>query len=245
MARDDDALLVLGGFGDPLLHPQFADVLAAIRVQTGPQSAAGLCVRTAGVHLTEERIDTLITHRVDVIQITLDAWSPELYARLQAPTEPAGAQLTTVLENIDQLLARRADARSALPLLVPDFTKSTLNLDEMEAFYDGWLRRNGAVSVTGYSNRAGQCDDRSVIRMAPPNRFPCRRLASRCLVLADGSVTHCDQDFRGIATIGHLDQADLRTLWRGESMARLRAAHQAADFGASPLCQRCSEWHRP
>ncbi|UCE61632.1 MAG: NTP transferase domain-containing protein, partial [Phycisphaerales bacterium] len=52
LARFDDALLVLGGFGDPLRHPQFAPVLDVIR-STPPNEKMiyGLAVRTSGVDL--------------------------------------------------------------------------------------------------------------------------------------------------------------------------------------------------
>jgi len=248
MSEDDDALIVLGGFGDPLRHPQFADVLAAIRRAAGGaprRCPLGICVRTTGVDLTDEVIEQLIEHRVDVLHVSLDAWTPELYGRLQSPSDPSRASLESVRARLDRLSQQRQQRQTVAPLIVPDFTKSRDNMHEMDAFYDGWVRHHGAVSITGACHYAGQCDDRSVIRMTPPMRGSCRRLNHRCMVLADGTVTACDQDFRGAHPIGHLAESSLAEVWRGETMQRLRRAHTEGKFDEHPLCAACDEWHRP
>lgn len=244
VAQDDDALIVLGGFGDPLLHPEFDAILERIRACLVMPSGVGVCVKTTGVSLTEDHSDALIGQRVDILQVMLDAWSPELYARVQSPNAPHRADLPAVLANLDRLAAMRADRQSALPIVVPDLTKSRDNVDEMEAFYDGWIGRLGAVTITGYADRANQVDDRRVINMAPPTRRPCRRLKSRCLILADGRVTLCDQDFRGLAVVGDLERRDLAAIWMGEEYLRLRAAHENGTTDALTLCAPCTEWHR-
>jgi len=248
LREDDDALVVLGGFGDPLRHPQFADVLATIRrVAAGAPRPCplGVCVRTTGVDLTDDVIDQLIEHRVDVLQVSLDAWSPELYGTLQSPSDPTKADLETVRAKLDRLTERRQERRTVCPLLVPDFVKARENIHEMDAFYDGWVRRNGAVSITGLAHYAGQCDDRSVIRMTPPTRCACRRLNQRCVVLADGSVTACDQDFRGAYAIGDLADSSLDQVWQGAAAQQLRREHGQGAFDHVPLCAACDEWHRP
>ncbi len=248
LCEDDDALIVLGGFGDPLRHPQFGDLLACIRRtvnETGKASAIGVCMRTTGVDLSDDTIDQLIEHGVDVLQVAIDAWTPELFSRLHAPGEPARANLEGVCSKLDRLAKRREARQSVRPILVPDFVKAQENLHEMDAFHDGWIRRNGAVSITGYNHYAGQCEDRSVMRMAPPTRTPCRRILSRTIVLSDGSVTMCDQDFTGSHAVGHLDENSLTELWQGQAMQNLRRDHQHGVFDAAPLCIRCDEWHRP
>ena len=248
LCHDDDALILLGGFGDPLRHPQLAEVLACIHrtaAEAGAGTSLGLCVRTAGVDLTDATIDLLIEHGVDVLQVSLDAWSPELFGRLHAPDDPERADLGGVCAKLDRLAARREALRSVRPILVPDFIKAKDNLDEMDAFHDGWIRRHGAVSITGFCHHAMQCEDRSVMRMAPPLRTACRRMNTRCVVLADGSVTMCDQDFTGRHAIGRIGAATLEQLWAGPGMEALRDDHRRGAFDAVPLCRQCDEWHRP
>jgi spiro-SPASM protein len=245
----DDALIVLGGFGDPLLHPRFVEILECIRVAAAPRGNGhalyGIAVRTSGVDLTDEHIDALITHEVDVLNVLLDAWTPALYSRVQSPGRPDEADLEVVVERLNRLAEVSRQRKSARPIVVPEMTKARENVDELDDFYDGWLRRVGAVVISGYSRYGGQCEDRIVFNMAPSSRVGCRRISSRCLVLADGRVAVCDQDFNGRHTVGQIGEQSLSELWRGAAFERVRDAHRQGRFDPTPLCAVCDEWHRP
>jgi len=248
IARFDDSLVVLGGFGDPLRHPWFPDIIAQFRPPGGPARAYGLCVRTAAVDLDEAAMDILIRHEVDVLNVIIDAWSPEMYQRMNDLASVHGAShanLEALMAKLDQLEALRRDRGSAVPILVPEFTKSTENLTEMDAFFDGWIRRTGTANLVGVSHYARQLPDRGVIKMAPSVRNPCYRIRSRCLVLADGRVAACDQDFRGLHAFASLHESSLAEIWLGASMKSLRQAHAELSFDQTLMCAACEEWHRP
>ncbi|MBI1826285.1 MAG: SPASM domain-containing protein [Planctomycetes bacterium] len=241
----DDSLVVLGGFGDPLRHPEFNEVLSAIRSVRRSINIYGLAVRTSGVNLTDESIVALIEHRVDVLEILLDAWTPATYARVQSTNGKDDATLQHVLSRIERVEEMRRERSSVFPLIVPSFTKSRENVHELDDFYDGWTRRLGAVCITGANHYSRQFDDQSVIPMAPATRTACRRIMSRCLVLADGRVTMCDQDFQGLHTVGSLHEHSLSTIWRNTKFQRIRADHASDKFQSHELCAACDEWHRP
>jgi hypothetical protein len=115
----------------------------------------------------------------------------------------------------------------------------------MDAFYDHWLRRTGTGVVLGASHFAGQWPDRAVMSMSPPTRFPCARLFHRAMVLADGRVTVCDQDFRGEHAVGSLTANSLGDLWIGDRIREIRQSHVDGGYNGMVLCGRCEEWHRP
>jgi len=246
VGRYDDAQITLGGFGDPLRHPRFVEILEAARSSRhGERAPYGLAVRTAATDLTDAQIDAMIRHGVDVLQVLLDAWSPDLYGRLQSSGDPAAVSLENVRRRIDRVTSKRQEAMSVVPIVLPTMTKARDNVHELDDFHDGWLRRIGAVSVNGYTHHAGQVDDRRVMSMAPPERVPCRRIGSRCLVLADGRVTMCDQDLNGRHAVGSLADGSLEAIWQGDRFRDVRAAHGALHFDVNPLCAACDEWHRP
>lgn len=246
VGRHDDSLIVLGGFGDPLRHPQFPAVLEALRDGIdGGNRLYGLALRTTGVGLNDETIDAILAGGVDIISVTLDAWSADLYSRLQSPGDPSSADLEAVLRRVDNLNSQSRERGMVTPLFVPEMTKARQNVHELDAFYDGWTRRNGAVCVTGYSHRAKQVEDHSVMRMSPPGRFRCRRLRSRCMVLADGRVTLCDQDLKGRYALGSINEQSLSELWTSAELQRIQSAHSRRVFDLPPLCLACDEWHRP
>lgn len=297
---DDTGLVVLGGFGDPLRHTQFRDVLAACRPTESTGGVHGLAVRTAGLDLTEAVAEQLVEYGVDVVEFMLDAWTAETYGRVhgiggdttaggsvsQAASgatgglsaganscesfavrprrSRSGAQdhtpnsdahaarsalteggLARVLAAIDCLTRTKERMRSPRPIVLPSFCKARPNVHEMDEFFDGWSRRVGAAMIHSATHRAGQQGNLGVISMAPPRRTPCSRLWNRCIVLADGSVTTCDQDFAGRMIVGHIGKQSLSEIWNGAGMNAIRAAHQQGDLGTTALCVSCDEWHRP
>ncbi len=252
LSRFDDSLLVLGGYGDPLRHPQFERVLEAIR----RHKVFGIAVRTAGVDLDEGMMAALIDHEIDVVTVLLDGWSESTYAAMSTPNDPCGAgilpvetqagSLCRIVARIERFEALRIENNRPAPIIVPEMVKAKQTTGELADFFDGWIRKVGTVNVTGYSHFAGQLEDHAVMSMAPPARFACRRINSRCLVLADGRVTVCDQDFAGRHTVGRVDEQTLEEIWTGSAMTRIREAHAAGRFNdAMPLCAKCDEWHRP
>lgn len=240
----DDSLVVLGGFGDPLRHPDFREVFATLR-PAGTPGIFGLCVRTRAADLSDDAIEAILDAQVDVLNVILDAWTPDLFAKLAGLSNADDVGLEQIVARIDRLTKLREQRGLATPIVVPEFTKSRLNVHEMDDFFDGWLRRLGAASIVGHSHRAGQLPDLSLLNMAPSPREACRRIRSRCLILADGSVVACDQDFRGTKRLGTLHSSSLADIWTAASSTRLRTAHDSLDFAAHPLCSACNDWHRP
>ncbi len=236
LAEDDDALVVLGGCGDPVLHPEFDRILAILR----NNRVYGVAVATTGARLTAPVIEALIRHRVDLVAVHVDAWRDETYQRVQG-----GGDLGRVCDAIAQLEQARVSAAQAAPIIVPHLCKSTLNVEEMDAFFDGWLRARGCAAITGFSHYGRRLDDLTVVDMQPPTRIPCRRLFQRCVVLANGAVSACDQDYCGEIALGHLGDATLTEVWTGSRAGALRAHHLALDLAAEPRCAACCEWHRP
>lgn len=228
----DDVRVVLGGFGDPLAHPQLGEITSLIRAA----GAAAIAVRTSGL-IRGEAIDaSLFETPVDVLEIMLDAATAEGYRRVHGMDG-----FDAAMDACGAWLQRRQEGRCVSPMIIPSMVKSKETLGEMEAFYDGWTERHGTALLTGYSHRAGQLADRAVVRMAPPYRVACRRTHSRLLVLADGRVTTCDQDFAARQVIGDLRRDSIQAIWQGDALARVRCD----DLSQTALCRACDEWHRP
>lgn len=236
LAARDDARVVLGGFGDPLLHPSWPALVGRCR-QAG---IFGLAVRATAVHLDERAVQALVENRVDVLNVLVDAASTGTYAKVHRAD-----LFEQVMANIERVFTAHRDSRQPLPLVVCEMAKTRDTMDEMERFYDLWVARSGSAVIVGPSHYAGQWPDLAVMRMAPPGRFACGRIYHRAMVLADGRLTVCDQDYRGEHAAGSLAGSRLADLWRGEALRAVRDGHLGGRYDGMPLCPRCDEWHRP
>lgn len=232
----DDVNIVLGGFGDPLLHPEFDRALSIVR----NSAALGVAVRTSALTMDEAVSRRLIEQDVDVVAPLIDAADAGAYARLHGCDG-----FERAVKNVEQLLHLRRQAGRTAPLVAPELVKTRDNLDQMEGFFDGWLQLADWVTIAGFNHGAGQRPDRSVRSMAPPTRRPCSRLWRRCVVLADGRYVACDQDWRGAAPLGRVGETAPADVWNGDAWQAMRAAHTRQDFATCPLCSTCDDWHRP
>ncbi len=236
LSARDDVRVVLGGFGEPLLHPEWERVVEHAR----RAGIFGLAIRTSGLSL-DDRVSTRLSELgVDLLNVTIDAHSAGTYVQLHG--QDRYEELLARLDSVDRA---HQVTQKPHPLLVPELAKTAATMDELEPFYDHWIERVGTAVISGPSHYAGQWPDWSVMQMAPPGRFPCRRIFSRAVVLADGQVTVCDQDYKGAHTLGSLGDTSLKELWRGEALTCIRAGHRDARVDVMPLCPNCDEWHRP
>lgn len=232
IAGHDDVRIVLGGFGEPCCHPQFAEVCRILR----DSSALAIAVRTHGLVGDESVEAALFKTPVDIIEFTLDAATAETH-RLVYGVD----RFEDVQNRLKRWLDLRLSAASVLPLIVPSFVKARETIHEMEPFFEHWMRQLGMAVITGHSHHAGRLERRAVTCLAPPARRPCARVFARTLVLADGTVVTCDQDFAGRQPVGRIGEMSLSEAWRSKRLGSIRAgAH--ADL---PLCPACDEWHRP
>jgi spiro-SPASM protein len=236
LAAYDDRLLFLGGHGDPLLHSEFPDICRRIR-------AAGVCglgVATPLMELPEPALDALVDGGVDVVEVQLDANSAATYRHVHNADA-----FERVLSNVERIQAARRTHESPEPLVVGSLTRCAATLDELEAFFERWIRATGAAVIRGYNEYCGLLPADSVLAMTPPTRGPCRRLDRRMMLLADGRAVLCSQDVTGAMSLGTWTSDALTDLWRGAVLRDARESHSRLAFDNYPLCMRCAEWFRP
>lgn len=235
LARLDDRLVVLGGFGDPLLHPRFAEVCATVR----RAGVCGLAVVTPLLELSDANLGALLESRVDVVQVLLDGHSAETYR-----TVNRADAFDRVRANIDRIQAARRERLSPQPLLVPTITRCAATLHELDAFFDHWIRNVGTATIGGYSGYGGRMPPDPLLSMTPPIREPCRRLGSRLTLLADGSAVLCSEDVDGVQGVGDWTREPLSAIWTGRARRRALDAHARLRFDGLAVCGSCGEWFR-
>lgn len=236
LAGCDDRLIVLGGFGDPLLHPQWPDFIRHAR----SRGILGVALRTTGVSLDAQAIEELTACEPDVINVLIDGASAGAYRTLHQADH-----YDQICANIEALCNVQQQRQLPRPLIACEMLKTPETMDEIEPFYDRWIARTASAVIAGPSHYAGTWPDRAVVRMAPPTRFACARLPHRAMVLADGRMTLCDQDYRGAHAIGSLQECGLAELWNGSALRNVREKHLTGNWDALLPCRDCDEWHRP
>lgn len=234
LSADDDARIVFGGIGDPLLHPEFAAM-----VDCAHKAGIGaIAVETDLLEITAEGIDRLADLPLDIISVNLPGISVQTYQAIMGVDG-----LARVMANLARLIQRRQAGAKGTPLVAPMFVKTAANFAEMDAWYDHWLRVLGCAVIGGPTDFAGQIPDISLAQMEPPRRRACARINNRLTILSDGRVVFCEQDFLGSQALGTIGEKSIKDIWTG-GMSALHRAHAAGDWQCNALCAACKDWHR-
>lgn len=232
VSRYDDTRLAVTGTGDPLMHPQVIEMLKRC------SRLHAVSIETDLIAASDESLQAIVDASVDVVSVHIPAMTPATYANVMGVDA-----LPRVVENVKKLITLRQLRGKGTPIVVPTFTKLAANIDEMEQWYDTWLRAVGSAVIVGPSDYCGQIADLSVADMTPPLRRRCNRIDSRLTVLSDGSMVMCEQDFSGRFVLGRVGETSIQSVWQGP-MDAVRDAHRDG-ISLPVLCGDCREWHRP
>lgn len=190
-----DVVVMLGGLGDALCHPQWHKIVELID-QSGV-SAIG--IRTSLLH-DETILAALLEAPIELIQVDLHADTEATYR-----TVMGSRRFGEVWSNAQWFLKNRG-ARN-LPQMVFTMDKTVDNLSDLETFYDRWMTVAGSVVLQSPRTGRGVDEqgqgydlmrDLSPVNMTPPKRQPCRQLGRRQTILSDGVKALCDQDWLGV-----------------------------------------------
>jgi spiro-SPASM protein len=247
----EDAVIDISLWGEPAMHADIGGIIEEVLDRPG----LSLIVETSGLGWDPKVVDRIASvnaehsgplgaraegsGRIDWI-VSLDAWSPELYAQMRG-------------EGYEEAVAFAERLIELFPgHLHVQMVRSRDNEAELEAFWRGWKKKTDKVIVQKYSRQAGLLPDRKVSDLSPLLRRPCWHLKRDLSVLVDGTVPLCRDFSHGDLLLGNAFEAKggrpagLAAAW--EAGAALHAAHIAASRTQAPgifppPCEACDEYY--
>ncbi|MCG8572383.1 MAG: spiro-SPASM protein [Spirochaetes bacterium] len=185
--------LILGGLGEPLLHPEIFKIFESLK-----QIQGELVIETCGLTITDSFIQELTKLDMDNIKwvIKVDAENENTYRQIH----PQG--------NFQQANEAVKLLKAAGYKVYTQIVRMPINEEEIEK-----LIRNKQIEdiiIRKYSTYCGKIPDQKVVDLSPMNRIPCFHLRREIYVNATGKVSPCNSAFDWI--IGDLDQQDLKEI---------------------------------
>ena len=236
VATETGYVLMPQGFGETMLHAQWADLLGYAREQgiAGP-----IVMLTNGTALTDKNVQRILELGIDALVVSIDGVTPETYAAVRV-----GGDLAKVETNVHRLLAARGTATT--PRICIRIIRMKDTEDEIKAFFERWtprLQPTDQVLINEYNDWAGKVDDRRCNgepQTPDEPRAPCRMLWRNLSVHADGKVSACCHDSEDELIVGDLREGEtLQAVWTGERLRELRRIHLEGRLDALPICKLC------
>lgn len=237
-SRWPGVIMNFGTDGEPLVHPRLLDMLRLAR----RKSIYPINITTNGLLMDEEFNNAVVGEGlVDIMNISIDAFTLETYARMR------GGDYGKLMRNVDHLITQRNNAKSSLKIQV-NFIDQPDTRSELTMFKRYWESRvdlaltriyYDATSVTGETgpNITGKQD-----MFEKVERWPCQQLWRRINIADDGIVRFCVDDWFNKTRLGDLNTHSIAQIWRGADYNRLRHLHITGQFDKVPYCAKCTEW---
>lgn len=223
--------------GESLLHPRLIDM-----VDYATQRGIRTRIHTNGTLLRPDLAKGLIEAGLDVISFSFDG-----YDRLMYENNRPNARFDTVLGNImDVLKTKRRLGLSRPFVAVETMEIADCGPAELAAKRTEFRRRLRGLPVDKFvvrrpHNWGGLVDSES-LGAGPqrnPRRIPCPLLWHALVVLWDGTVLPCPQDFFGALEIGDLRRERLVDVWNGEPLRTLRRQFADPNSEIGEPCANC------
>jgi spiro-SPASM protein len=219
-----DAVIDISMWGEPAMHSDIGGIIEEVL----KRPSLSLIIETSGIGwneafdkgLAKQLAEKDAAGRIDWV-VSLDAWSPELYAELR------GQGYREAVAFAERLIALFPDHAHV------QMVRSRENEAELEAFWRGWKKKTEKVIVQKYSRFAGLLPERKVSDLSPLARRPCWHLKRDLAVLVDGAVPLCRDFSHGALVLGNAFEA------RGAMPAGIAAAWKAGDAYHAEHIEAC------
>lgn len=222
--------------GEPLVHPNGYDMIeTAVR-----HSGVYVTLTTNGKIMNEVRTQRLLEAGVHLIDISIDAFTPETYAKIRVK-----GNLEVTRGNVLRLLRWVRESKSKTRVVV-SFVEQPGNRHEAADFESYWKQQGADYVVIRRLHScsgaiAGLAEQRRE-SIAAQARRPCLYPWERIAVNARGDLAFCPSDWVHGSRIADYRATTIRETWQGPFYAALRAAHRGGDYSAHGFCGACPDW---
>jgi pyruvate-formate lyase-activating enzyme len=222
--------------GEPLLNPALFGMLdKAVR-----RSGTFVSLTTNGTLLTAERVERLLATGLNLVDVSLDALTPDTYATIRV-----NGRLDTTRAGVLRLIAAAREAGVSTRIVV-SYIEQPANAHETADFERFW-REAGAHDVVirrqhSASGAITTVADELRTKAASRTRRPCVFPWERIVLKPRGVLSFCPADWTHGSSLADYRETTIAALWQGREYDALRQAHLTNVYGGHPFCEQCPDW---
>ena len=244
-AFSESAVISLSLYGEPLLHPHFATIVAQILNHRN----LSVLIETSGV--VEKTVANL--ECFDKLADICREISPRAGGRLPiywiVDIDAAGSKTYGTVHQLpddeaERCLKQAATFADHLATVFPkavwvQMTRMNENEVELEPFYRLWEKRDAKPLIQKYDYLCGTLPDRRPADISPLQRHPCWHLKRDLSICIDGTVPLCKEDVKRSVILGNAFTMPLETIW--ENGRRLYCEQIQSCYKG--VCEHCDEYY--
>ncbi|MCQ9373890.1 radical SAM protein [Methyloversatilis sp. XJ19-13] len=222
--------------GEPLVHPHAYEMIQAAVDHSG----VFVTLTTNGKIMNERRTQRLLESGIHLIDISIDAFRPETYAKIRVK-----GNLEITRGNVLRLLrwVQESKAKTKVVVSFVEQAENTAEARDFEAFWrdqgvdDVVIRRLHSCSgaVEGLADQ-----QREALRSS--KRRPCLYPWERIVINARGDLAFCPSDWIHGSYVADYRNTTILKEWQGDFYRGLRQAHLRNNYLKHSFCGQCPDW---
>jgi radical SAM protein with 4Fe4S-binding SPASM domain len=235
-------LVDLSHRGEPLANRSLPEMIAY-----ADEKRVATRLSTNATVLTEELALRLISSGLDSLTFSVDGLEKETYERIRV-----GARFDEVVENIINFLKMKKRLRSRTPLTTIetlDLPGAPVDEEKVGRFLANFrsLPLDNFVVKRPHTWAGSVQFDRTDIRVrATLDAYQsCAFIWSTMVILWDGSVALCPQDWYNDNPLGKVHDSSLEEMWNGWTLTFVRQLLANREYNQIEVCSRCDLLWRP
>ncbi len=218
--------------GESLLNPHFLDMVDETkRAGIGPVD-----LTTNAMSLTEEKMERLLSAPIDVIDVSLDAYTKETYEKIRIR-----GKFDRVTSNLKRLVELRNELGSPTKIMT-SIIRQKEALEEVQAFQEFWGQYVDEVLVRGLNTDLGLVNVSETYFRDDIARWPCPQFWKRVTVNHDGEVRFCVEDWHNDGVVGNVRDMTIREIWQSATYEKFRRLHATGRWNDMTMCEKCLDW---
>jgi hypothetical protein len=194
---------------------------------------------TNGILLTKEKTRTLLEAGIDLVEVSIDAYSREVYGKIRR-----NPHFDTVVGNTLRMIEMRNDLNAKTRIVVSAVNHAEFQAEKSD-FERFWRQHADMAIFRRPSSFGGRIDDSSIPRNSVSNKAataPCPQLWTRFNVAPSGRIIFCTTDWGDEEIVGDLNEpgVSIESIWNSEPY---RVAREKSLVGELTLkcCHNCTD----
>jgi len=218
--------------GESLLHPRYLDYVEEAKAAgIGP-----IDLTTNAMSLNETRMRRLLLAPIDVIDVSLDAYSKETYEKIRKR-----GKFDLVVANLKRLVELRNELGSPTKIMTSIITQKEA-LPEVEAFREFWGQWVDEVLVRGLNTDLGIVNVSETYFNPELARWPCPQFWKRVTINHNGDIRFCVEDWFNRGVVANIREHSIQEVWKSPVYERFRQLQLSGRWRDMKLCKPCLDW---
>lgn len=223
----------LNYLNEPLLRSDLEEFISYAK----ENGILDIYLSTNGLLLSEKRIHSLIESGLSRIQISIDAYSEDIYDQIRP-----GGDYKKVVANVLNFIKIKKSLNLELPIVRVNFVKTELNEHQLDDFILFWRDKVDMLGIQEMIKPPKSSKELHSKKTEEKQNFQCSFPYKQLVITAEGNVLPCCTFYGEEMPLGNIfENEEILTFWNSRKMKELRTLHKNHNYRANPICKKCIE----